>query len=269
MNDNEFRLLLSFLNLSWGGYKKVRKGVKKRIRRHMQQLGAPTVEDYLNLLGSNSEAKNACELLMMVTISRFFRDRQLWESLKRVLIPAMLAVFKDRIWVWSAGCASGEEAYSFRIIWEHVKQRYEKIPELNILASDANPACLERGEKGIFPKSSLREVPDEIQTSFFKPGRKNQHAIREDMKRGIEFKRHILLSEPPLKTAQIVFLRNNLLTYYQEPIKNSVLDRILDCLAPQGLLITGAHENVPFIGEKLAPCVPMVFRKYGKGHGDK
>ena len=81
MDDDQFRLLLDYLGYSWRGYRRVRKGVKKRIRRHMQQLGCRHIPSYLNMLTLQAETRQECEMLMTVPISRFFRDRHIWQML--------------------------------------------------------------------------------------------------------------------------------------------------------------------------------------------
>ena len=111
MDDIQFKLLLDRLGYSWAGYRKVRKGVKKRIRRHMRRLGCRDIIAYLNLLQVQSDSRQECELLMTVPISRFFRDRRLWLMLENRWLPDILAGNHSQIAVWSAGCACGEEVY--------------------------------------------------------------------------------------------------------------------------------------------------------------
>ena len=77
LSDTEFRSLLEHLNRPWAGYRKVRKGVKQRVRRHMQNLACSTVEQYLVQLARQPAEMAACEECLRVTISRFFRDRLL------------------------------------------------------------------------------------------------------------------------------------------------------------------------------------------------
>ena len=79
MDDAQFRILLEHLGYCWDGCRRVRKGVKKRTHRHMQQLGCRDIPAYLNLLDNQVERRHECELLMTVSISRFFRDRRLWQ----------------------------------------------------------------------------------------------------------------------------------------------------------------------------------------------
>ncbi len=117
MNDQHFHQLLQHLGLSWRGYRKVRKGVKKRICRHMYQLGCRDVSTYLLKLDKNEDARLQCEQNMAVSISRFFRDRKLWETLEKEILPELIEKHREKIAVWSAGCACGEEVYSLKILW--------------------------------------------------------------------------------------------------------------------------------------------------------
>jgi chemotaxis protein methyltransferase CheR len=109
MDDQQFRQLLQHFGLSWRGYHKVRKGVKKRIRRHMHQLGCRNLSTYLLQLAKNEDAKMQCEQIMAVSISRFFRDRKLWEILEKEILPELIEKHRAKIAVWSVGCACGEE----------------------------------------------------------------------------------------------------------------------------------------------------------------
>ena len=97
MNDQQFHQLLDRFGLSQAGYKKVRKGVKKRISRHMQQLRCRNIIDYINTLDKDDEAKKECELLLTVSISRFFRDRQLWQVLEKDILSGLIKTEKKEI----------------------------------------------------------------------------------------------------------------------------------------------------------------------------
>ncbi|HAY40038.1 MAG TPA: hypothetical protein DCY53_12335, partial [Desulfobacteraceae bacterium] len=82
MNDQQFRQLLNRYEFSWTGYRKVRKGVKKRIHRYMKSIECSNMAFFLAELDKNDDIRHQCELLMTVSISRFFRDRALWQGLK-------------------------------------------------------------------------------------------------------------------------------------------------------------------------------------------
>ena len=164
MDDIQFRQLLDRFELSWEGYLKVRKGVKKRIRRHMQKLGCNTITAYLTKLDADNEARMECERLMSVSISRFFRDREFWEILEKKILPGLLKTGEKSLRIWSAGCACGEEVYTFQIVWNHLKEIKGSLPELKITATDLNPIYIDRARAGVYRFSSLREVNEEVQT---------------------------------------------------------------------------------------------------------
>ncbi len=253
MEDAQFRQILDRFGFSWAGFRRVRKGVKKRLSRHMQETGCRNVGEYIDALERDREALLHFELLMTVSISRFFRDRRLWEFLQARIIPLLADKPSQIVKVWSAGCASGEEVYSFRILWEEVHKSFTQIPELKILATDMNPEYLERAQAGIYPQSSMREVPEEIRSSYFETSSRGKYTLRSWIKDGIELRIHHLLSDPPGNAFDLIFLRNNLLTYYMDEIKIPAMKKIVDSLAPEGFLIIGSHERMPVEFADLRP----------------
>ena len=158
MDDNQFQQLLDWLNFSWSGYRKVKKGVKKRISRHMQELNCPNITGYLDLLKQHDEVHQECKRRMTVSISRFFRDQDLWRRLEKDLVPGLIKPTGKNLHLWSAGCARGEEVYSFKILWERLKERYARLPELKIIATDLHPVYIDQAIAGIYTPSSLKKV---------------------------------------------------------------------------------------------------------------
>lgn len=173
MDDQQFRHLLDRFGFSWSGYRKVRKGVKKRITKHMNDLGCYNLKAYLAELDKSDEVRKKCELLLTVSISRFFRDREFWRFLEQKYLPDLIKNI-EKINVWSAGCACGEEVYSFKIVWDCLGNRLGYLPKLEIIATDINPVYLEKARAGIYSSSSLKEVTKEFQSIYFikKKGKK-------------------------------------------------------------------------------------------------
>ena len=246
MDDDQFRQLLDWFDFSWSGYRKVRKGVKKRISRHMQELKCPDINTYLDLLNKSAEDRQECEKRLTVSISRFFRDRKLWHDLEDDVLPRMIEREKKTLRVWSAGCARGEEIYSFRIVWDRLRKKFEQLPETEIMATDIHPVYIEKARAGVYAKSSMKEIPQEVREQYFdirKSG--NRFDIKAAFKRGIEWKVQDVFSDPPGFEFDIIFLRNNLLTYYKEDQKIKGLKGVIKALAPDGWLIVGSHEKLP------------------------
>lgn len=260
LSDTEFRLLLEHLDRPWAGYRKVRKGVKKRVRRHMADLGCSTIEQYLRVLTRRPGARAACEQCLRVTISRFFRDRQLWQTLAERILPDLVNRFAPPIRTWSAGCACGEEPYSLAMVWVELG----RPAALDLVATDTGADCLARARTGVFGRSSLKHLPDRLRDRYFCPQKSGrQYLIRRHRLPSIRWQQHDLLG-PPFEdgTFHLILLRNCLLTYYQGPGLLAAAARVMAALSPGGYLVTGTHETPPVGAFRLnrEPDCPWIYR---------
>ncbi|MDI6754157.1 MAG: CheR family methyltransferase [Thermodesulfobacteriota bacterium] len=264
MDDPQFRKLLDFFGLSWGGYRKVRKGVKKRVARHMREMACRTVEEYLLALEKNPELKKQAQQLMTVSISRFFRDRALWQTMEDHILPVLIDSPKQKIKIWCAGCACGEEVYSVKILWERLRGRYAQLPQLELWATDLNPELLDRAQTGIYSLSGLKEVPEEWRSRYFSQVQEKHFAVSDFLKEKIFWKVHNLIADNPPGTGfSLIFLRNNLLTYYRDELRLPAVRKVIESLFPLGFLIIGAHEKLPPGLQTLFPFPhhPTIFQK--------
>ena len=252
MDDRAFKKLLDFFGFSWSGYKKVRKGVKKRITRHMEQLGCRHVDEYIMALKTRDRLRSECEQLMTVSISRFFRDRGLWRTLFRDILLDLIDRKIAPVNIWSAGCACGEEVYSLKIVWKLLSSQFDELPMIELLATEMNLVYLDRARQGIYQRSSLKELPEESRPIFFEPHKKH-FAVKAFLKQGISWELCNLLFDVPEERFHIIFLRNNVLTYYGTELKTRAFQNVIEQLEPEGFLIIGAHEKLPSSQPELTP----------------
>ncbi|MDX1708918.1 MAG: CheR family methyltransferase, partial [Desulfobacterales bacterium] len=242
------------------------KGVKKRIARHMQDLNCSSMQAYLDLIQQNTAVRRDCELRLTVSISRFFRDRQLWMGLEEDVIPAMLKKPPKKLRVWSAGCARGEEVYSFKIVWHRLSRADAHLPVLDITGTDKHPDYIEQAKAGAYTRGSLKEVPQKVRETYFESRKSGQRFdLKAFVKAGIRWKVQDIFAEPPGEGFAIIFLRNNLLTYYKAPLKDEGLTRVVRALAPMGWLIVGSHEKLPATDTTFRrhPSIPWAYRWKG------
>jgi chemotaxis methyl-accepting protein methylase len=260
MDDARFKKLLDLFDLSWQGCRRVRKGVKKRLSRHMHEIGCRDVDDYLDRIKAHPPILQETQRLMTVSVSSFFRDRLLWKLLEERLIPGFVGRNIDCVHVWSAGCALGQEVYSFKILWSLAAKKSGSLPPLHILATDLNPEYVVKAVEGIFSSRAIRAVPPEILESSFR-GFENHYAVSDHLKTDISWEISDLTNPPRARHRfQIIFIRNSLLTYYKQEIIEAVFPRIVDSLAHEGYLIIGARENLPhaphhYFLKMVHPCV--------------
>ena len=212
----------------------------------MQELNCSRMDDYLALLETRSAVRAECQKRMTVSISRFWRDQKLWLGLEQDILPGLIRKEKKIITIWSGGCARGEEVYSLKIIWDRLKTVYKSLPLLKITATDINPVYLEMARSGMYTVSSLKELPDDVRDRYLsKKKGKQRFEIRTFLKTHINWQQKNLLDDPPGVGFDIIFLRNNLLTYYKNALKKEGLLKIITGLKPNGWLIIGSHEKIP------------------------
>jgi len=181
-----------------------------------------------------------------------------WEVLERDILPGLIERRVEKMRVWSAGCAAGEEVYSLKIVWDRLKASHSRLPRLHITATDMNPLYLERANAGVYTSSSLKEVPDVFRSSYFihRAGTK-LHKIRASLKKDVLWQVGHLLSDQPDSQFDLIFLRNNLLTYYLDEFKKPALGKVISHLIIGGFLITGSHEKLPPNGLGIFPAGPL------------
>ncbi|MEN6489510.1 MAG: CheR family methyltransferase [Smithella sp.] len=263
MNDDQFRRILDDLGYSWQGYRKVRKRVIKRLVRHMQQLDIRDVDDYREKIRSAAEIRQKTQQLMAVSISRFFRDRPLWKCIKDKLIPEILSGKPARVNVWSAGCALGQEIYSFKMLWLLLQDESIPLPPLSLVATDINRECLDKAAGGEYDEHVVKTLPENYLKRFFLYDR-GRYFVIDDLKQDITWQLHDLMSiTPPKDYFHIIFLRNNLLTYYKKEFHEGPVNRCIDALTRGGYLIVGARENIFVDEQKLSRVRDFhgIFRK--------
>ncbi|MEJ5366401.1 MAG: CheR family methyltransferase [Desulfosoma sp.] len=264
MDDADFRTVLGSFGLSWHGYRKVRKGARKRLMGLMARCDVGSVSAFLERCRQSEAMREEARRALAVPISRFFRDRRLWVVLETELLPGLIRWCGDPLRAWSAGCARGEEVYSLKILWHEREARGESMPSLELWATDFHPGFLDAGSEGVYHRSSLREVSSDRLSTFFVPAGGDRYAVSGFLKEGILWHQRDLLRDPPPSSAlHLVFLRNNLLTYYEPPEQERALRPIVGSLVEGGFLVVGSRERPPPGTWPLMRCAahPHLFRK--------
>ena len=252
------------LDLRWAGFRKVRGQVYKRLRKRMSELGIDDFSAYRARLVADPAEWRVFDECCHITISRFFRDRGVFESLRtRVLsdIAARASGEQRAGRVWCAGCAAGEEAYTLKIIWDlEVTKLYPGV-SLSIVATDIDETMLARAREGCFKPTSLHELPRYLlEEAFEREG--PLFCVKSAHRQGIDFLCQDLRSQAPTALFDLILCRYVAFTYFAPQLQKRVLAHLVDRLLPGGCLAIGTHENLPE-GTTLTPLpgAPQVFKK--------
>jgi chemotaxis protein methyltransferase CheR len=236
------------LRLRWPGYRRVRRQICRRIVRRMRHLGLREPAAYRARLESNVEEWPVLDALCPVTISRFYRDRGVFECLGRELLPGLAELALERgqraLHIWSAGCASGEEPYTVAVLFRlDVEPRFPDLG-LELVATDVDERVLARARRGCYTAGSLKDLPATwVDAAFRREGR--LRCVREEMRAGIEFRREDLRHSMPEGPFHLILCRNLAFTYFDEALQRDVAEGIAARLVPGGLLVLGNREALP------------------------
>lgn len=254
MNDKacvEFlQWVLPELHMRWEGFRKIRSQVCKRINRRLQALQLQNVAAYRDYLRQHREEWPVLDGLCRVTISRFYRDRLVFSTLKSAIFPELLRQMRERdearLRIWSAGCAAGEEPYSLSILWEFdVKERAaDTQTKIEIIATDSDQNLLDRAVKACYPYSSIKNVPEDRRRRAFVET-DGAFCLRRAFKKEVDFMCQDIRIEMPPGIFDLISCRNLVFTYFDDELQGRILRRLADALHPQGLLVIGIHETLP------------------------
>jgi len=185
--DDSFEALLRYLRDSRGfdftGYK--RTSLMRRVKHRMDHAGYTTFDEYLDVLQASSDEFAALFNTILINVTAFFRDPEAWESIQNEVIPSILAERgpEDPIRVWSAGCASGQEAYTLAILlaealgFEAFRQR------VKIYATDVDDLALNEARAASYDARAVESVPPELLPIYFEQIN-GRYVFNKDLRRG-------------------------------------------------------------------------------------
>lgn len=233
------------LERRWNGYRKVRRLVCKRLAQRLKSLGLADLDAYRRQLAARPEEWRELDALCGIPVSRFYRDRDVFDALGHRILPALAETAASRaaLAAWSAGCASGEEPYTVALIWAIRLQPRFPGTGLRIVATDSDAGVLARARAGRYAPSSLKELPADLRSQGFEE-QDGTWRIR-DRYRAVDFVQQDLREAMPDGPFDLILCRNVVLTYYAPVLQEALMARIVGRLRPGGALVVGAHESVP------------------------
>jgi chemotaxis protein methyltransferase CheR len=247
------RSALPGLHLSWAGFRNVRGQVCKRLSRRIRNLSLPDARAYREYLEAHADEWMVLAGLCRITISRFYRDRGVFDQLANEILPS-LAASEPVLRCWSVGCASGEEPYTLAILWRSRVKPARPAARMTVLGTDVDARVLERARAGCYGVSSLKELPLDLRERAFTRA-DDVYCLRDEYRDGVDFRLANVRQWMPDERFHVVLCRNLVFTYFDEQLQLEVVGRIEEHLVPGGFLIIGRHESLP-TGARVEPWKP-------------
>ncbi|MCI0506116.1 MAG: chemotaxis protein CheR [Gammaproteobacteria bacterium] len=236
------------LQLRWPGFRKVRGQVCKRLARRLQELQCPDVEFYRGYLETHPEEWRVLDGLCQVTISRFYREKAVFQFLENTVLPALLqrviAREEKYLNILSLGSASGEEPYAISMLWHFRFQKQYPDITLRVTATEANPELIQRSRQACYPYSGIKNLPPDWRATAFQQIKDN-YCLNPQYHQSVHFVQQDVRNNIPPGPFDLVLCRNLVFTYFDEALQNTILDRIALVLRDEGILVLGIHENLP------------------------
>jgi two-component system CheB/CheR fusion protein len=224
----------------FSGYK--RTTLLRRVDKRMAQVGAKDYAAYREHLEENRDEFAALFNTILINVTAYFRDAPAWEYLRDEIIPKMIANKEqyEPIRVWSAGVASGEEAYSVAMLLSEALGASEFRERAKIYATDVDEEALTQARQGRAEEQDLEEVPTGLREKYFQ--REGNHfVLRSDLRRSIIFGRHDLMQDAPISRIDLLISRNTLM-YFEAEAQSRILARLHYALTDKGYLFLGKAE---------------------------
>ncbi len=223
--------------------------------------------DYYDLVVNDESGNELNHLLDTVSTNKtyFFREGKHFTYLNETLLPEIISYKKkgDSLSLWSAGCASGEEAYSMAMT---LKEYHPSLSHMkpSILATDISTRVLQKAQKAIYPKDECSNIPYNLMSKYFQMGvgKWVDHLrVKRDIQDMIQFERFNLLNSPSkLGLFDIIFCRN-VLIYFNTKVQEKIITGFYNQLHPKGYLIIGHSESLFNVSHRFKYIKPTIFRK--------
>ncbi len=254
-DDAAFEALLEFLRHSRGvdftGYK--RPSLQRRFGRRMDTVGCKSFGDYLDYLEVHPDEYEQLFEMLLINVTEFFRDAPVWEHLREVVVPGLLAAKRDSepLRVWSAGCATGQEAYSAAIAFAEQMGVDAFRERVKIYATDIDEDALNAARLGVYTAKETESLPDDLRERYFERA-DHKLAFRKDLRRTVIFGRNNLVSDAPISRLDLLICRNTLM-YFNAETQSRILRHFHFALHDGGVLMLGKSEMMISHRDLFAP----------------
>ncbi|HEX2347080.1 MAG TPA: CheR family methyltransferase [Ktedonobacterales bacterium] len=269
---SETKLLRTFLNdvhefsgLDFTTYKPAT--ILRRLKRRMVATNSPSLEAYLHYLERQPEEYQHLISTFLIKVTEFFRDRELFDTLRRETLPRLIEDARNgskEIRIWSAGCATGEEAYSIAMLVADALGEELSQFTVRIFATDLDAQAIAFARRGIYSRAALASAPQDLIDRYFSQ-LDGDFEVQKRVRSMVDFGQHDLGRRAPFPHMDLVLCRN-VLIYFASDLQKRVLQLFAYSLRNGGILVLGKAETTSPLPEFFMPINSLlhVYRRYGE-----
>lgn len=214
-----------------------------RLKERLREKQMENLEDYYNLITTDSEEFKVFLDSITTNLTRFFRNQPHFDALINYVVPHLIEkkkkLMETKIHIWSAGCSTGEEPYTIAMLLK------DKLPEpytFEITASDISLKSLMVGQQGFYSDSRISGIPQNYLATFFTKA-DGGYQVKPELMKTIKFDYHNLRYDMGARNFDVVFCRN-VLIYFDEAAQKATIDRFYNSMSKDSYLFIGHSESL-------------------------
>lgn len=240
----EFEVLLNYIKRNRGfdftGYK--RSTLVRRVEKRLQATGMESYSEYMDYLEVHPQEFIHLFNTLLINVTAFFRDRSTWDYVAAEIIPEIQARKQPNkpIRIWSAGCASGQEAYTLAIVLAEALGVEQYTARVKIYGTDLDEEALIQARYATYNAKEVADIPTELLEKYFESSN-SHYTFRKDLRRSVIFGRHNLIQDAPISRIDLLTCRNTLM-YFNAEVQAKIVARFHFALNDTGFLFLGKAE---------------------------
>ena len=237
--------------------------LSRRIVRRSSLSGCNQIEDYIEKLRESKEERAFLKDDLLIGVTRFFRDPEVWEYLEEIILPEIISNLEkgDELKVWVSACATGEEAYSIAILISEILESLERKLTVKIFATDIDSEALNIASERMYPESIAQDIPHPRLEKYFTHAG-SEYTAKRKIREMIIFTPHNLIKNVGFSKMNLILCRN-VLIYMQPQLQQQVLRMLHFSLNSKGILCLGKAETLGELEQEFIPLNEKwkIFRK--------
>ena len=267
IEDREFNQICNFMHHNYGiNLVKKRSLIEGRLSQVISASGYPDFKAYTAAVIQDEKLQQQMVTRLTTNFTFFQRESMHYDYMVKEAIPTLLKAYphKNSLKLWSAGCSSGDEAYTASIYLREMSLLNRRVGTYLIHATDISDKVLEQAKSGCFSDDSLKNISPEIRKRYFTNLPDGRWKISPLIADSVRFSKLNLMNvfPPTFRSFDIIFCRN-VMIYFTPEIREALAQKYYDALVPGGYLFIGMSETIPASRIGFQVMRPSVFRKEG------
>lgn len=265
LTDQEFVQLRDYVLSNYGiDLSKKRILIQGRLTSVLQSYGLDNFTDYINRVRNDKSGTELQILLNKLTtnLTFFMREKEHFDFLTHVALPEFDQIFKGReLRIWSAGCSSGEEAYTIAMTIKEYCEQKRIDRKFVILGSDISQNVLARAQRAVYPETALKDLPPAWIPKYFEKVGDGDYKVKDSITKHVTFRTFNLMDTFRFaKPFELIFCRN-VMIYFEKQKKDNLITNFYKWLTPGGYFFISHSENIGRSDTGFRMVKPSTFRR--------